>query len=272
MRQSKEESLTLEWDAAEYEVVSAPQTSWGVDFLGIFLERRGLRGDEAVIDAGCGTGRVTEILLRHLPDGTVLAVDASEAMVEAARERFDGDARVRVERQDLLRLEVERLVDVIFSTATFHWIKDHERLFQRLARALKPGGRLVAQCGGEGNIARTLAVTEQVMGEERFKDAFVGWEGVWNFADPETTRARLEAAGFEEVETWLQEEPTKFCSVDELARFLKTAVLREHLMVLPEAERDPFAAAVAGRLAEAGGVLVVDYVRLNILATRSVVA
>jgi trans-aconitate 2-methyltransferase len=261
--------LALEWDASEYEAVSAPQTSWGASFLEVYLERRGLRGDETVVDVGCGTGRVTELLLRHLPNGTVLAVDTSEAMVEAARRRFDGDPRVRVERQDVLRLEVEEPVDVIFSTATFHWIKDHERLFDRLARTLKPGGRLVVQCGGRGNVARTLAVTEQVMGEEPFGEFFDGWEGPWNFADPETTRVLLEAAGFEEVETWLHEEPTQFGSVVELARFLKTVVLRQHLMVLPEAERDPFAAAVAGRLAEEGGLLVVDYIRLNMLATRS---
>jgi trans-aconitate 2-methyltransferase len=260
--------LTLEWDAAEYEAVSAPQTGWGAYFLGVFLERNGLRGDEAVLDGGCGTGRVTELLLRHLPRGTVLAVDASEAMVEAARGRFAGDARVRVERQDLRELEVGEQVDVVFSTATFHWIMDHERLFDRLARALKPGGRLVAQCGGKGNVARTMAATEEVMGEDRFEEAFASWKGVWHFADPGTTKARLEAAGFEGVETWLHEEPTRFGSVEELARFLKTAVLRQHVAVLPEAERDPFAAAVAGRLAE-DGLLVVDYVRLNMLATRS---
>jgi trans-aconitate 2-methyltransferase len=261
--------LTLEWDASEYEAVSAPQTSWGADLLEIFLERRGLRGDEVVIDAGCGTGRVTELLLRYLPNGTVLAVDASENMVEAARRRFAGEARVRVEHQDLLLLELDRPVDVIFSTATFHWIKDHELLFERLARTLKPGGRLVAQCGGKGNIARTLAVIERVMGEDRFRDAFVGWERGWNFADPETTKARLEGAGFEEVETWLHEELTEFGSVDELARFLKTVVLRQHLTFLPEAQkRDSFAAAVAARLA-GEGPLVVDYVRLNMLATRS---
>jgi trans-aconitate 2-methyltransferase len=261
--------LTLEWDASEYEAVSAPQTSWGADLLEIFLERRGLRGDEVVIDAGCGTGRVTELLLRYLPNGTVLAVDASQNMVEAARRRFAGEARVRVEHQDLLLLELDRPVDVIFSTATFHWIKDHELLFERLARTLKPGGRLVAQCGGKGNIARTLAVIERVMGEDRFRDAFVGWERGWNFADPETTKARLEGAGFEEVETWLHEELTEFGSVDELARFLKTVVLRQHLTFLPEAQkRDSFAAAVAARLA-GEGPLVVDYVRLNMLATRS---
>ncbi len=263
--------MTLEWDAGEYEAVSAPQTSWGAGLIEVFLDRWGLRGDEVVIDAGCGTGRVTELLLRHLPDGTVLALDASESMVEAARRRFAGEPRVRVEHQDLLLLELERPVDVIFSTATFHWIKDHDLLFERLARALKPGGRLVAQCGGKGNIARTLAVIERVMGEDRFRDAFVGWERGWYFPDPEITKARLEVAGFEEVETWLHEEFTKFRSVDELARFLKTVVLRQHLTFLPEAKRDPFAAAVAARLAGEGS-LVVDYVRLNMLATRPVAA
>jgi trans-aconitate 2-methyltransferase len=260
--------LTLEWDAAEYEAISAPQTGWGASFLEVFLRRRGLRGDEAVVDAGCGTGRVTELLLRHLPGGSMLAVDASETMVEAARRRFAGDWRVRVEWEDILRLEVVEPVDMIFSTAVFHWIKDHERLFVRLARILKPGGQLVAQCGGMGNVARTLMVTEQVMSEDRFGLFFTDWDAGWYFADPETTRTRLEAAGFEEVETWLHDEQAEFGSAEELARFLKTVVLRSHVAMLPETEREPFAAAVAARLAQRG-TLVVDYVRLNMLATRS---
>ncbi len=132
--------MTLEWDAAEYEALSGPQTGWGSNFLGRVLADRPLGGGESAIDAGCGTGRVTEMLLERLPRGSVLAVDASGAMVEAARRRFAGDGRVRVEKMDLLQLEVEEPVDLIFSTATFHWIKDHEKLFGRLARALKLGG------------------------------------------------------------------------------------------------------------------------------------
>ena len=260
--------MTLEWDAAEYEVVSVPHVGWGMGLLGRALERRPLRGDEAAIDAGCGTGKITELLLRYLPDGTVLAVDASAAMVEAARERFAGDERIRVERQDLQLLEVERPVDLIFSTATFHWIQDHERLFGRLARALKPGGRLVVQCGGEGNIARVMRATAEVMGEERFRNRFEGWGEPWHFADAETTRVRLEAAGFTEAETWLQEEATQFDSRDELTRFLKTVVLGRHLERLPEAEHQPFADAVSEKITAAENTLIMDYVRLNILATR----
>lgn len=254
----------MEWNAAEYEVLASPQVDWGARLL----ERVELRGDEAAVDAGCGTGRVTEMLLERLPDGSVLAVDASGAMVEAARERFAGDDRVRVEVADLLELEVGEPVDLVLSTATFHWIKDHDRLFGRLSRALKPGGRLVAQCGGAGNIARVRAAAREVMGEERFRPYFEGWEDPWNFADEVATRARLEAAGFEDVEAWLHEEPTQFGSAGELARYLKTVVLGRHLEVLPGGKGEAYADAVAARLEEAGP-LVVDYVRLNMLARRS---
>jgi trans-aconitate 2-methyltransferase len=162
-------------------------------------------------------------------------------------------------------------VDLIFSTATFHWIKVHDRLFRRLAQALKPQGRLVAQCGSNDNIARTQDAMEQVMGEVRFPRFFTGLEDPWNFAAAKTTKARLETAGFGEVDTRLHEEPTQFDSMDELARFLKTVVLGHHLERLPESEREHFAAIVAARLAQRGE-LVVDYLRLNILAKREVTA
>lgn len=257
--------MTLEWDAGEYEVLAAPMTGWGARVL----ERLDLRGNETVLDAGCGTGRVTELLLERLPEGRVLAVDASQAMVEAARKRFAGDGRVRVERADLLELEVEEPVDVILSTATFHWIQGHERLFRRLARALKPDGRLVVQCGGAGNIERVRNAAREVMSGERFERYFGEWRDPWNFTDPETTSERLAAAGFEGIEAWLHEEPTELESVDELARYLKTVVLGEHVSALPEADRDPFVGAVARRIG-AEGALVMDYVRLNVLATRGV--
>jgi trans-aconitate 2-methyltransferase len=257
--------LVREWDAAEYEKLSAPQARWGAGVLG----RLELGGDEAAIDAGCGTGRVTELLLQKLPEGSVLAVDRSRAMVEAAGRRFAGDPRVRVERQDLLDLEVEERVDLIFSTAAFHWIKDHNRLFERLARAVKPNGRLVAQCGGEGNISRVTQAVGETLRQERFRGYFEGWEDDKYYADPQTTARRLEAAGFEEVETWLHDEVAAFDSVDELARFLGVVVLGGHLERLPEEKRDPFVAEVAERVAAIEGAPALDYVRLNIVARRA---
>jgi trans-aconitate 2-methyltransferase len=176
---------------------------------------------------------------------------------------------VRVERQDLLSLEVAEPVDLVLSTATFHWIKDHERLFGRLAEALRPGGRLVAQCGGEANISRATRATREVMQEERFRRYLEGWADDKNYPDAETTRARLEAAGFEEVETWLHDEHTRFGSVEELTRFLGTVVLGGHMERLPEEEREPFATAVANGIAAVENPPVLDYVRLNMTARRA---
>jgi len=240
-------------------------TSWGAGIVG-GLETR---GDEAAIDAGCGTGRVTELLLEKLPEGSVLAVDRSMAMVEAARRRFIGEPRVRVERQDLSSLEVPKPVDLILSTATFHWINDHDRLFQKLSQALKPHGRLVAQCGGEGNISRATKAVDETMREERFRSCFEGWQDDKYYADPRSTKARLEAAGFEEVETWLHDEVAAFDSVQELSRYLGAIVLGGHLDRLPEESKGPFAAEVAKRVATVDGKPTLNYVRLNITARKT---
>lgn len=256
--------MTMEWNASSYETLANPMTRWG----GEFLSKIDLRGDESVIDAGCGTGRVTEKLLERLPRGKVLAVDGSHAMIEAAKERFAGDARVWFSRQNLLELEVEKPADVIFSTATFHWIPDHEKLFERLHAALVPGGLLAAQCGGEGNISRVGEATGKVMGREPFAPYFDNWTDDKLYVGVEATEGRLRKAGFEPESVWLHEEPTEFDAVENLASYLGTIILRGHVEVLPEGEREPFTLAVAGEMAAMDGPLLADYVRLNIVARR----
>jgi trans-aconitate 2-methyltransferase len=241
-----------EWDAATYDRVAAPQETWGRDVL----ERLDLRGDERVLDAGCGTGRVTALLLERLPQGHVVAVDGSQAMVDQTKARF-GD-RVEAFAVDLLDLQLDPPVDAILSTATFHWIADHERLFARLHAALGPGGQLVAQCGGAGNVANVVAAIDRVG-----HPALAGWPGPWNFAGARETAERLRAAGFSDVWTWLQPWPVM---PEDPRAFFATAILGAHLDRLPEADREPFIDAV---MAEVGEPVLAHYVRLNLLARRS---
>jgi trans-aconitate 2-methyltransferase len=238
--------MPRDWDAASYQRVSAPLEAMGREVL----DRLELRGDERVLDAGCGTGRVTAALLERLPHGEVVAVDGSPAMVAEARERLGPRADVRV--ADLTELVLEAPVDAILSTATFHWIADHDRLFERLHAALKRGGRIVAQCGGEGNVATVQAAIDRVA-----EPALAGWSGPWNFASPAETAARLERLGFTEVRTWPQVvrvEP------DDPLEYLTTVVLGSHLERVPPERRDAFAEAVLGELPEPG----IEYVRLNL--------
>jgi trans-aconitate 2-methyltransferase len=189
----------------------------------------------------------------------VIAVDASSSMVDAARRRLGADADVRV--VDLLELELERPVDAILSTATFHWIADHRRLFERLHRALRPGGRLVAQCGGEGNIDVLRGVANDVLACEPYAAHFVDWAPPWNYAAPEETREHLLAAGFACADCWLTPAPTR---PEHAREFLATIVLGPHVQQLPPELRETF---MDDTLEALGEPVVVDYVRLNIDAT-----
>lgn len=245
-----------EWDAETYDRVSDPQFEWGMKTL----ERLELNGDEVVLDAGCGSGRVTAELLKRLPEGRVIAIDGSEAMVEMARAALG--ERAEVSYGDLAELEMDSEVDVVFSTAVFHWLPDHDNLFRRLHRALRPGGRLVAQCGGRGNVAGLAAAIVQVAADPRYASHFEGMEGIWNFAGPEKTERRLRAAGFAEARCWLQPAPL---SPEHPLEFLATVTLGPHLARLPERLRGDFTRDVA---AELGDPLTLDYVRLNIDASR----
>jgi trans-aconitate 2-methyltransferase len=243
-----------EWDAKTYDAISDPQFSWGMEVLG----RLELNGDESALDAGCGSGRVTEELMKRLPSGRIIAVDGSEAMIAEARERLGDRASYMV--ADLSELEVDEPVDLVFSTATFHWILDHDRLFGRLRAALRPGGRLVAQCGGEGNVAEHAKAIAAVVARPEFAEHFSEMTGMWNFASPEETEARLRGAGFDEARCWLEPKPVQ---PERPLEFTSTVTLGPLLAQLPGGKRRPFAEAI---LEESEKPLVLDYVRLNIEA------
>ncbi len=245
-----------DWDAATYDRVSDPQVAWA---RGV-LDRLALEGDETVLDAGCGSGRVTEMLVERLPRGRVIAVDAAPSMVEQARARLGEGADVR--QVELTALDLDEEADAVFSNAVFHWVSDHDALFARLHSALRPGGRLVAQCGGAGNVERFHATVAQVGARRPFADYLGGWAGPWNFAGAQETRERLFAAGFEDVEVGLEPSPV----VPELTvEYLRTVCLGHHLERLPEDLQDRYVSEVADRC---GQPVELDYVRLNILARR----
>jgi trans-aconitate 2-methyltransferase len=207
-----------------------------------------------VLDAGCGSGRVTQLLLEKYDH--VIAVDAAPSMVEHARATL-GD-RATVLQQDLLELSLPQPVDAAFSNAVFHWVPDHPRLFERLHAALKPGGQLEAQYGGFGNVERFLEAANGAGAEEPFAQHFDGWLRPWNFTTDQQAREWLEAAGFVDVHTWLEDWPTRPA---EPLDYIRTICLGPHLQELPEELRAEYVEAVAERMPPA-----IDYVRLNISA------
>lgn len=251
-----------DWNADVYHRVSGPHVAWAE----AILDRLELTGTETVLDAGCGSGGVTRLLLERLPRGRVIAVDSSETMLARAREELD-PARADVRAGDLaaLRLADGETVDAVFSNAVFHWVADHDALFASLAGALRPGGRLSAQCGGDGNVAEVHSAAIAAAEDAGLAERFEGWRGPWNFATPEQTTSRLHAAGFDGARCWLETWPVE---PGEPRTYLETVCLGPHLERLADGEREPFLDAVMARLGEQPTL---DYVRLNIVGRRGTV-
>ena len=247
---------TRDWNAHSYDAISTPQQQWGA----AVVARLALRGDETVLDAGAGTGRVTELVLERLPRGHVFAVDGSQSMAQRARERLPAD-RVSVICSDLLALELPEPVDAVISTATFHWILDHDALFARMRRLARSGGQFVAQCGGEGNIARVRAIGREVGGRPPFAEHLAAMAEIWHYASVEQTRERLERAGFDVGRCWIAPAPT---TPPRPREFLQTVIFAPYLEHLPAELHEPFLDAI---LAGLGEPLVLDYQRLNWDAT-----
>jgi trans-aconitate 2-methyltransferase len=257
---------TTDWDGETYHRLAAPQERWAREVL----DRLPLQGDETVLDAGCGSGRVTKLLLDRLPAGGLIGVDGSPSMIETATETIGRDPRVTLICADLLELTPQLIadeagtdsVDLVFSNATFHWIADHQRLFERLYAVLRPGGRLVAQCGGAGNVSSWREGVTAAADEERFRE-YVGGFSPWNFYEAEETEERLTAAGFTDVRCWLQEvEPIV---PDDPREYVAVVGLATHHERLPEELREPFVDAVIRNVRQP---FELRYVRLNIEARR----
>jgi trans-aconitate 2-methyltransferase len=257
-----------EWNAALYHQISAPQISWGKKVLA----RISLRGDETVLDAGCGTGRLTRELLEALPSGQVVGLDLSQNMLDVARAHLKPDFGGRLELVccDLLDMPFEQRFDGIFSTASFHWVLDHDRLFRSLYRALRPGGWLCAQCGGGRNLGRLLGRVHRLIAAQPYAQHFAGYPFPWEFSDPETAASRLRRAGFEEIETSLEEAPTEFPNAQEFQQFVESVILRNHLDRIPDrALREQFLAEVTRQAAGDNPAFLLDYWRLNLRGRKS---
>ncbi|MEA2597619.1 MAG: trans-aconitate 2-methyltransferase [Thermomicrobiales bacterium] len=260
----------VEWNAAVYHRVAQPHVSWGAKVLA----RLHLRGDETVLDAGCGTGRLTAELLELLPQGRVIAFDRSQNMLDKAREELEprfGD-RVRYVQGDLQTIGTATIgesVDVVFSTATFHWLSDHPHLFAGLFALLRHGGRLEAQCGGGPNIAAVRTRAGELMASPPYAPFFAGWSGPWHFADDVTTADRLRDAGFVDVATTLEEAPTLLPDAATYHDFLRDVVFGSHLARIPDDDlRHTFVDTLTRQAAGDDPPFALDYWRLNMSARK----
>jgi len=256
-------TTSREWNSAVYHRLSGPQVSWGKKVL----SRLDLRGDELVLDAGCGTGRLTADLLEALPRGRVVAIDLSQNMLHSAREHLSRQfgSQLSLLAADLLALPFQRAFDVIVSTAAFHWVLDHDRLFTNLQEALVPRGWLEAQCGGGPNIARLRQRANTLGATPTFAPYFVGFREPWLFEDAASADSTLRRAGFVDVEVSLEAAPTVLENADHFREFVSHIIFRRHLENLPSQPlRAQFIDELTEQAARDDPPFLIDYWRVNL--------
>lgn len=260
---------TAHWNAEVYERIGTPMRGWAQQVI----DDLALRGDETVLDAGCGSGSVTLDLLEKLPNGRIYAVDSSPEMIAKLKETLAerGIEKVVAIEASLTDFTLPEPVDVVFSNAVFHWIPDDDGLFGCLFRATKPGGRLRAQCGGAGNIERLRQVTHTVEKREPYAAHFPEETDFRKYRTPGQVQEAMERNGWQDVRASLFEAPVTFPDHDAAALYLRTIILQAQARALPdELGQQFFLDVIAETERRFGAPFVADYVRLDIWAKRAI--
>jgi trans-aconitate 2-methyltransferase len=261
------------WDATTYDRISDIQESWGHEVL----ERRRWKENEIVLDAGCGSGKITKVISTKVPKGKVFAVDSDSSMITIAKENLEEISNIQYKKADLSEIYLDEKVDVVFSNATLHWILNHRKMFEHFWQILKPNGEILIQCGGYGEFAKTLPIFNKVRKSNQFYNYFCNdkgedtWKQPWYFAKKEDTEKMLKEIGFKNIQVSLENREYEFNNKEEYFLFIKTVILQPYLKYLPnETLKEKFAKSVIQEIETNSKELQwkLDFVRLNINAKK----
>jgi trans-aconitate methyltransferase len=268
---SKPVSPTAEWNAADYAANSAMQQTWARELIAQLQ----LRGDEHVLDVGCGDGKVSAEIARIVLRGSVTGVDASAPMIEFARQTFLRGKVPNLEFQvmDARQVRFAQKFDIVFSNAALHWVDDHRAFLRGAASVLRPGGRLVVSCGGRGNAHDVFVVLRPEMRLKRWREFFRKLEKPYFFYSPADYEKWLLRFGFKSRGVRLSSKDAVYDGRDGFAAWLRTTWL-PYTQRVPENLREEFIAAVTDRYVarhplDADGRFHVRMMRLEIDAVKA---
>ena len=259
--------MKFEFDGEKYKRASKQQKAWGKKLISE-LE---LRGDERILDLGCGDGTLTAQLAELVPDGSVLGIDASQSMIETARKNHAG-ANLRFELRDIDAIDFESEFDLVFSNATLHWIKNHERLLANVFESLKERGTARLQFAGDGNCSNLIRVVREVMEAKEYAAYFGEFDWPWYMPTVQQYRRLLDEVAFSEKKVWCEDADRYFGSVEEMTRWIDQPSIVPFLCCVAERDKRHFRDAVVEQMIretlQDDGRHFETFRRINVLARK----
>ena len=262
---------TAKWNAAEYAANSSVQQTWARELIA----NLDLRGDEHILDVGCGDGKVTAELARAVSKGSVAGIDASAEMISFAEKTFPKSCVPNLEFHvmDAREIKFARKFELVFSNAALHWVDDHQKFLAGAAAVLRPGGRLVVSCGGKGNAQDVFVALRPELRAKPWREYFRQIPEPYFFYTPDEYKKWLEKAGFKTRVLRLTPKDAAYPGAEGFAAWLRTTWM-PYVQRVPEDLREEFIAAITRRYVakhppDAKNNVYVKMVRLEIDAVKS---
>jgi trans-aconitate methyltransferase len=231
-----------EFDGVKYRKASVHQKEWGTKLI----TELDLDGNEHILDLGCGDGSLTEILAQAVPDGRVVGIDASQGMIDVAEELSSDNLSFYF--MDINDLPYAAAFDLIFSNATLHWVKDHEKLLDNCYRALKPEGVIRFNFAGDGNCSNFYEIVKDVMGLEQYSQYFSDFNWPWYMPSVDEYQAVVEDSSFTGVDVWGENADRYFPNASAMTGWINQPSIVPFLKCVYPYDRESFRTEVINRM------------------------
>jgi trans-aconitate 2-methyltransferase len=259
------------WNPEAYGRSSSAQKRWAEELI----SKIPIKGDERILDIGCGDGKITAEIASLVPKGSVKGIDNSVEMISFAKGRYPQSRHPNLffEYGDASALEYADEFDLVVSFACLHWVLDHGPVLLGISRSLKPGGRLFVQFGGRGNADGILRVVNGLISEEGMNRYFEDFAFPYGFFGPEDYTQWLEKAGLRAVRVELVQKEMVQAGIEGLSSWVESTWLPYIEMVPKELQcdliRDIAEGYVSTHPVDSDGNVHVKMVRLEVEAEKA---
>jgi trans-aconitate methyltransferase len=255
-----------EFDGKKYRQASTHQKEWGTKIIAEFE----FKGNENILDLGCGDGTLTRRLSELVPNGKILGIDASQGMIEAAKEFETG--RLSFMKMDINDISFDNEFDLIFSNATLHWVKDHKKLLDNCYKALKMNGIIRFNFAGDGNCSNFFQVIKKMISDERYKAYFETFECPWFMPSIREYKLITADIGFKDILVWDENADRYFSNEDEMIKWIDIPSLVPFLKLVGDNDKSAFRNEVVDKMIDKtrqpDGRCFETFRRINVQAVR----